>query len=88
VSRALDPNLHALWRERIGRQVQSDLKIAPFCALDRFSAASFHAWKRRLRLIEPAKLTRVGCPTSLSPRHGARRRPHFRRTNAERGRPA
>jgi hypothetical protein len=54
VSRMPDPNLHALWRERVQRQAQSGLTIARFCAQERLAVASFHYWKRQLRLTELA----------------------------------
>ncbi len=54
MSRTPDLELHALWRERIHRQVHSGLTIAQFCAREHLSPASFHAWKRRLRLIDLA----------------------------------
>jgi hypothetical protein len=62
VSRIADPKLHALWRDRIRRQVDSGLKIVQFCARERLSVASFHAWKRRLRLGDLAD-HRPGLPT-------------------------
>jgi hypothetical protein len=52
VPRIPDPKLHALWRERVCRQVQSGLTIAQFCAQERLPAKSFYAWRHRLRLIE------------------------------------
>jgi hypothetical protein len=54
VPRTPDRKLHVLWRERIYRQVHSGLTIAQFCAREGLSLASFHAWKRRLRLIDLA----------------------------------
>jgi hypothetical protein len=54
MARTPDLELHALWRERIRRQVHSGLTIAQFCARERLPLASFHAWKRRLRLIDLA----------------------------------
>ena len=53
---ARTPNLelHALWRERIGRQTHSGLTIAQFCAREHLSLATFQSWKRRLRLINLA----------------------------------
>jgi hypothetical protein len=54
VPRTPDLELHALWRERIRRQVHSGLTIAQYCARERLPLASFHAWKRRLRLINLA----------------------------------
>ena len=47
-------DLHALWRERIHRQVHSGLTIAQFCASERLPVATFQSWKRRLRLIDLA----------------------------------
>ena len=52
--RPSDPNLAALWRERIRRQAQSGLTIARFCAQEQLSVALFHYWKRRLQLAELA----------------------------------
>jgi hypothetical protein len=52
VPRIADPKLHALWRDRIRRQADSPLKIVHFCAQERLSVALFHAWKRRLRLMD------------------------------------
>jgi hypothetical protein len=53
---ARTPNLelHALWRERLRRQAASGLTIAQFCAQEGLSSATFHSWKRRLRLLELA----------------------------------
>jgi hypothetical protein len=36
------------WREAIERQQASGQSIVEFCAKERLSPASFHAWKRRL----------------------------------------
>jgi len=49
-----DPELRALWRNRISRQSHSGSTIAQFCAQERLSTESFYAWKRRLRLIDLA----------------------------------
>ena len=46
--------LHALWRDRVRRQATSGLTITRFCTKERLSRASFHSWKRRLRLVEQA----------------------------------
>jgi hypothetical protein len=37
------------WQEAIERQEASGQSIVGFCAKERISTASFHAWKRRLR---------------------------------------
>ncbi len=52
--RTPDPQLHALWRDRVRRQAVSGLTIAQFCAQKRLSQSSFYAWKRRLGLIDLA----------------------------------
>jgi len=54
MARTPDLQLHALWRERLHRQVDSGLTIGQFCAQEGLSTATFHSWKRRLRLIELA----------------------------------
>jgi hypothetical protein len=50
--RTPNPKLHALWRDRVRRQAVSGLTITQFCARERLALGSFHAWKRRLRLID------------------------------------
>lgn len=52
--RTPDPALHAHWREIILDQATSGLSIVRYCAHERISTASFHAWKRRLRLADSA----------------------------------
>ncbi len=59
--RIADPKLHTLSHNRIHRQVESGLSIAQFCTQERLSVASFHAWKRRHRLIDLAD-RRPGLP--------------------------
>ena len=54
MARTPDVQLHALWRERLRRQVDSGLTIAQFCDQEGLSTATFHSWKRRLRLGELA----------------------------------
>jgi len=54
MARTPDLSLHALWRERLRRQVDSGRTISQFCAQEGLSTATFHSWKRRLRLGELA----------------------------------
>ena len=54
MARTPDLQLHALWRQRLRRQADGGLTIAQFCAHEGLSTATFHGWKRRLRLIESA----------------------------------
>ena len=93
--RTPDLKLHALWRERIHRQVNSRLTIARLLVLHASAAnvsplaASFHAWKRRLRLSRydlRRPPTRITCPIGFPPCHSARRRAPSRRTASDRGR--
>lgn len=67
---ARTPNLelHGLWRDRVRRQGVSGLTIGRFCDQERLSVASFHSWKRRLRLVELADRCRtVPVPPVLVP---------------------
>jgi hypothetical protein len=65
VARTLDLALHARWRDRVRRQAVSGMTIAQFCAQERLARAraSFHSWKRRLRLIDLAD----SCPALPAP---------------------
>jgi len=54
MARPPDLKLHALWRDRLRRQVGSGLTIAQFCAREGLSVATFQSWKRRLRLVDLA----------------------------------
>ena len=53
--RTTDPTVHALWRERVRRQVQSGLSITQFCTQEGLPAKSFYAWRRRLQRVELAE---------------------------------
>ena len=59
MARIPNPNLHALWRERIRRREASGLSIEQFCARENLSRSKFHAWKRRFRLADAGD----PCPT-------------------------
>ena len=59
--RIANAKLHTLWRDHIRRQADSGLSIVRFCAQERLSAVSFHAWKRRLQLVDFAD-RRPGLP--------------------------
>ena len=51
MARTPDLELRAVWRDRLRRQGDSGLTIAQFCAREAISTATFHSWKRRLRLV-------------------------------------
>src|SRR3954452_3645103 len=63
MARTPDPNVHAIWRERIGRQQASGLTIAQFCAQEGIARSKFHAWKRRFQLRQATAL----CPALPTP---------------------
>ena len=48
MSRPSDPKKLALWRERLERFFTSELGVAPFCAQERVSEASFYHWRKKL----------------------------------------
>jgi hypothetical protein len=52
MARPRNLKLHELWRGRIHRQIQSGMTITQFCVREGLSVSLFHAWKRRLRLID------------------------------------
>ena len=52
--RTPNPQLHAIWRERIRQQEASGLTIEQFCAREGIARSKFHAWKRRFRLADAA----------------------------------
>lgn len=51
--RRSNPALHALWRDRVSRQLSSGLSVEQFCARERFARSAFYRWKRQLALIHP-----------------------------------
>jgi hypothetical protein len=50
-----NPQLHAVWRERIRQQEASGLTIEQFCSQQGIARSKFHAWKRRFRLANAAE---------------------------------
>ena len=48
MSRSSDPKKLAVWRERLERFFTSELGVAPFCAQERVSMASFYHWRKKL----------------------------------------
>ena len=59
MSRSSDPSKLAVWRKRFQRFSSSGLAVAPFCARERVSVASFYHWRKK---IGPQALRR---PTSV-----------------------
>jgi putative transposase len=54
MARTPNPELQALWRDRIRRQEASGMTIEQFCAQEGVARSKFQAWKRRFRLADAA----------------------------------
>jgi hypothetical protein len=52
MARTPDLKRHAFWRECIGRQAESGLTIAHFCAREGLGVFTFKSWKRRFRVFD------------------------------------
>jgi len=63
MARRSDPNLHALWRDRVCRQESSGLTIEQFCIQESIARSKFHSWKRRFRLMD-SPVQRPALPAS------------------------
>jgi len=55
MARQVNQVLWDQWRQRMERQRTSGLPIVVFCRREGVSAASFHAWKRKLHNSAPAR---------------------------------
>jgi hypothetical protein len=53
--RRSNPELHALWRDRVTRQLASGLSVAQFCAREECAKSAFYRWKCELSLTSPRK---------------------------------
>jgi hypothetical protein len=49
-----NPALHALWRDRVARQLTSGLSVEEFCAQGQFARSAFYRWRHRLKFTSPA----------------------------------
>jgi transposase-like protein len=68
MARIPDPKRHALWRDRIRRQVASGMTITRFCDQEQIAASAFHAWKRRFQLMQTQDPSRtVPAPAAFLP---------------------
>jgi hypothetical protein len=68
MARTSDPNLHAVWRDRIRRQEASGLTIARFCDQERVARSKFHAWKRRFQFMQTQDPSRtLPAPSAFLP---------------------
>jgi hypothetical protein len=64
MSRSSDPTKPAVWRERLERFSSCGLGVAPFCAREGVSVASFYHWWKKL-----GHEGRRRCMTDGHPRH-------------------
>jgi hypothetical protein len=68
MARTPNPQLHAIWRERIRQQEASGLTIEQFCSQEGIARSKFHAWKRRFRLANaPEQRPAPPSPSSFLP---------------------
>jgi hypothetical protein len=54
MARRPNPELHALWRDRVCRQSNSGLSVEQFCAQERCARSAFYRWKRLLDEVSPS----------------------------------
>jgi hypothetical protein len=54
MARRPNPALHALWRDRITRQLTSGLSVEEFCAQGHFARSAFYRWRHRLKFTSSA----------------------------------
>jgi len=64
MSRSSDPKKRAVWRERLERFSSCGPAVAPFCAREGVSVASFYHWRKKL-----GHKGRRRCMTDGHPRH-------------------
>jgi hypothetical protein len=63
-----NPALHALWRDRVIRQLTSSLSVEQFCARERFARSAFYRWRRQLDLTHPpADRSTLPAPSTFLP---------------------
>jgi hypothetical protein len=53
MARIPDPALHALWRDRVHRQLISGLSVEQLCARGQFARSAFYRWKRQFGPMNP-----------------------------------
>jgi hypothetical protein len=57
-----NPALHALWRNRIARQLTSGLSVEEFCTQGQFARSAFYRWRHRLKYTRPASQSSAPLP--------------------------
>jgi hypothetical protein len=62
-----NPALHALWRDRIARQLNSGLSVEEFCAQGQFARSAFYRWRHRLKFTSPADQSSSLAPSTFLP---------------------
>lgn len=68
MARRSNPALHALWRDRVSRQLRSGLSVEQFCAQERCARSAFYRWKRQLDLISaPDQRRALPAPSTFLP---------------------
>jgi hypothetical protein len=67
MARRPNPALHAVWRDRIQRQLTSGLSIEQFCAQGQIARSAFYRWRHQLGLTSRAKQLPAPRTPSQSP---------------------
>ena len=62
MARRPNPVLHALWRDRVRRQLTSGMSVEQFCAHGGFARSAFYRWKHRFGLMN--RVDQSSTPTS------------------------
>ena len=63
-----NPALHALWRDRVIRQLSSGLSVEQFCTREQFARSAFYRWKRLLGLTHaPTRRSTLPAPSTFLP---------------------
>lgn len=62
MARRPNPVLHALWRDRVCRQLTSGFSVEQFCAQGGFARSAFYRWKHRFGLMN--RVDQCSTPTS------------------------
>ena len=62
-----NPALHALWRDRIARQLTSGLSVEEFCAQGQFARSAFYRWRHLLKFTSPADRSSPLAPSTFLP---------------------
>jgi hypothetical protein len=68
MARRPNPARHALWRDRVSRQLNSGLSVEQFCAQEQCARSTFYRWKRYFDLTHPSdQCSTLPAPSTFLP---------------------